>query len=562
MDDPFFQVGPRLGNQYDGDAVLRAHLTRVLPPDMLAELGPKLAELGEAAAGPMLDLADAAEDSPPLHIPFDPWGRRVDEVRTHPAWTELGRIAARTGLTAIPHEQRWGEHGRTVQMALAYLYAPSAATYLCPVAMTDAAARTLVEHGDPAVCGPVVERLTTRDPERIWWSGQWMTEREGGSDVGRTATVARRDGEQWRLYGTKWFTSAVTADVALALARPEGAGQGSRGLALFMAELHGPGGEWNNLRVNRLKDKLGTRALPTAELELEGTAAVPVGSVEKSGVAKIATMLNLTRLHNSVAAVSGMRRGLALALSYAGEREAFGARLVDLPLHAETLAEVATEVEGGFALTFRVAQLCGKVEAGTADADEWALWRILTPLAKLFTGKQAVAVASEVVECFAGAGYIEDTGIPRLLRDAQVLPLWEGTTNVLSLDVLRAMARDDAAKPLLVEVGDRVRRARDLAPLADAATVVDAAGVVVSERLAALPAESDAVVQAGARTLALRMASVEIGALLLEAATWALQNDPASASRAVTAARRWALRLRGPTFPGPQDLSDCTTLLT
>lgn len=529
-----------LANQYQDDAVLRAHLQRVVPAEMLAGVEAQLVAMGEQAAGHMLALQDAAEANPPQHVPYDAWGRRIDEVRTDPAWAELGRIAAMAGLTALPHDPELGPHGRTVQMALAYLFAPSAATYLCPIAMTDAAARTLVEHGDAGVFVAAIERLTSRDPDHAWTSGQWMTEREGGSDVGATATRAVRDGDVWRLYGTKWFTSAVTCDVALALARPEGAASGSRGLALFYVELHGVDGGWNNLRVNRLKDKLGTRALPTAELDLEGTVAVPVGAVDEPGVPKIATMLNLTRLHNSVAAVAGMRRGLALAEAYAGVRDAFGRRLVDLPLHAETLRQIAAQADGGFALAFRVAELCGRAEAGAATVDEARLLRILTPLAKLFTGKQAVSVASEVLECFGGAGYIEDTGLPRLLRDAQVLPLWEGTTNVLSLDVLRAMARDDAAKPLVDDVGRMLVDARGVDELADAVAAVDAASRALGDRLATLGAASDEVVAAGARSLAFALAGTYIGALLVDAAAWALSHHPERAPGAVDSACRWA----------------------
>lgn len=265
-----------------------------------------------------------------------------------------------------------------------------------------------------------------------------------------------------------------------------------------------------------------------------------MGPVEDAGVPKIATMLNLTRLHNSVAAVAGMRRGLALARAYAGVRNAFGERLADLALHAETLTRIAVQAEGGFALAFRVAELCGRVEAGDATVDEVRLLRILTPLAKLFTGKQAVSVASEVLECFGGAGYIEDTGIPRLLRDAQVLPLWEGTTNVLSLDMLRAMSRDDAVKPLLDDIGRMLVDAHRVPELAGVVEEVGAAVTALGDRLAAMGAQPRQVVEAGARELAFALAAGYIGALLAEAAAWAAANSPERAVGATETARRWA----------------------
>lgn len=558
----FYQNPPQLpANTYLADRLLADHLARVLPADVLAKAEPELVQMGKAASGRLLQLAAVAEAQQPEHVPFDPWGRRIDEVVMSPAWTELGQVAAKSGLVATPYEERFGPHARIVHAALCYLYAPSSATYLCPMAMTDAATRTLLTYGDPETFGPVIDRLVSRDPNHAWTSGQWMTEREGGSDVGRSSTVARQDGDCWRLYGTKWFTSAVTSDVALTLARPEGAPSTGRGLALFFVKTHTADGAWNNIRVNRLKDKLGTKALPTAELELDGTIAIPVGDIADNGIRKIATMLNITRMHNAIAAVGGMRRGLMLARAYSDSREAFTGPIGTLPLHAETLAAIETEIAAGFALTFRVAELCGKTESGTATTDEARLVRILTPLAKLFTGKQAVAVTSEVLETFAGAGYVEDTGLPRLLRDAQVLPLWEGTTNVLALDMLRAMAKDDAAKALIVDFGDRLRRLRAHAALEDSVADATAAGKAVAERLAALTAESSDVVEAGARRLALDLAAVYTASLLLEAADWALQQSSGTDSTpaAVVVARRWIESLHIGPYPDAASVRDART---
>ncbi|EQD52686.1 acyl-CoA dehydrogenase domain protein, partial [mine drainage metagenome] len=165
----------------------------------------------------------------------------------------------------------------------------------------------------------------------------------------------------------------------------------------------------------------------------------------KHGVRHIAPMLNITRTWNTICALAAMRRALALAVDYATRREAFGARLIDKPLHRDTLAGLAAEFEAAFALGFGVARLLGEVESGVADADSQAAWRVLTPLAKLWTGKLAVRITSECLEACGGAGYIEDTGLPQLLRDAQVYPIWEGTTNVLALDTLRALGGNDLA---------------------------------------------------------------------------------------------------------------------
>src|SRR5512133_1004989 len=447
----FFQDPPRLGNTFSGDPLLREHLARTLPPDALREVEPELLHLGELAGGSLLALQDADRLSEPRLVQWDAWGRRVDRIELTALWREAAPLAARHGLVAVAYERRLGALSRTYQMALVHVLDPSTDVYSCPLAMSDGAARTLLDAGNAALVERAVPRLTSRDPARAWTSGQWMTERTGGSDVSGTETAARRGGDGWRLYGTKWFSSATTAEMALALARPEGNPPGSRGLALFYVETREADGTTNGVLVNRLKDKLGTRKLPTAELTLDGARAVPVAGLS-GGVRAIAPMLTVTRTWNAIAAVAGMQRALALARDFARRRTAFGAPLAQKPLHADTLAGLEAEREGAALLAFRAAALLGRAEAGEASDGERLLLRVLTPLAKLTTGKQAVAIASEVLEAFGGAGYVEDTGLPRLLRDAQVLPIWEGTTNVLALDALRALAGEGVPQAVQAEV--------------------------------------------------------------------------------------------------------------
>ncbi|HEX5966600.1 MAG TPA: acyl-CoA dehydrogenase family protein, partial [Pyrinomonadaceae bacterium] len=315
--------------------------------------------------------------------------------------------------------------------------------YSCPLAMTDGAARTLLGSGNQTLIDLAVPHLVTRDPNQFWTAGQWMTELTGGSDVGLSETIARKDSESgdYRLYGRKWFTSAINSQMALTLARPEGNPPGGRGLALFYVETRDAAGRSRNIEVNRLKDKLGTRKVPTAELTLNGAPAQLVKGTS-DGVRNIAPLLNITRLWNGISAVALMRRGVALASDYARKRVAFGAALSGKPLHMDTLAGLEAEAAAAFHLAFYVAELTGRSETREISDDDAALLRLLTPIMKLTTAKQAVAVASEVLECFGGAGYVEDTGLPMLLRDSQVLPIWEGTTNVLALDTLRALNED------------------------------------------------------------------------------------------------------------------------
>jgi len=544
----FLQDPPRLTNTFEADPALRDAVERLLPSDLHARLLPAWRDLGEAAAGPLADLAREAESDPPRHVPYDAWGRRVDEIRVSPAWHALHRAAAQWGLTAIPYERDLGPFARVHQFALLALYGPSSAVYTCHLAMTDGAARTLLEHADPALSQRVVPHLISRDPDQLWTSGQWMTERSGGSDVSGTATVARHDGGAWRLWGTKWFTSAVTSEVALTLARPEGSPEGSAGLSLFLVEQRRADGTRNGIRILRLKDKLGTRALPTAELALEGCLAEPVGDLGR-GVKKITPLLNITRLHNAISACGMMARLLHLLRDYARRRVAFGSPLAQKALHRETLATLQVEYEAALALTFDCARLLGKAEAGEASEEERATLRLLTPLCKLLTARQAVAVASEALEGFGGPGYVEDTGLPVWLRDAQVLPIWEGTTNVLSLDALRAVAREGVLEPWTAQAARRLE-ALASSPLAESAREMRRRIEEVPRALGALAAAGPDVAESAGRRIALSLAGLSAAVALAEQGAWALAHG--RGERAALAAERWRAQ-RVPELPSADE---------
>jgi alkylation response protein AidB-like acyl-CoA dehydrogenase len=449
-----------------------------------------------------------------------------------PVWRKAERIAAEHGVVATAYEQKHGALSRVHQCALAYLFTPSTDIYSCPLAMTDGAARTLISSGNQALIDRAVPHLTTRDPGQFWTAGQWMTELTGGSDVGLSETIAKQEQGQeagagrFRLYGRKWFTSAVSSQIALTLARPEGNPPGGKGLALFYIETRDEHGRLRNIEINRLKDKLGTRKVPTAELTLNGTPAqLVLGTTD--GVRNITPLLNITRLWNGISAVALMRRGLALAFDYARKRVAFGAPLSEKPLHMDTLFGLQAEFEAAFHLAFYVAELNGRNEGGeTGEIDENAarLLRVLTPIMKLTTGKQAVAVASEVLEAFGGAGYIEDTGLPVLLRDSQVLPIWEGTTNVLALDTVRALGADGVA--LL-----QTSVASWLEPVSDP-RLVEAARVVRSalDHAGRWLGEGKGI-EAGARRFALTLGRTMELALLIRHAQWSQDEAIASARR-------------------------------
>jgi acyl-CoA dehydrogenase len=528
----FTQSPPCLDNQYQGDTFLREYLTRVLPPDVAVEIEPQLQKLGGLAGGELYELQLLDRLNEPQLTPWDAWGNRVDRIALTPLWEKVAPLAASEGLIAVPYERRHGRYSRIHQFALVYLFHPSSDLYTCPLAMTDGAARTLTVAGNAALSRRALPRLTSRDPATAWTSGQWMTETTGGSDVGTSETraVPSADG-QWRLYGKKWFTSAATSQMTLTLARPEGNGPGGSNLALFYLETRDTNGALNGIRIERLKDKLGTRKVPTAELLLDGALAEAVIGTN-DGTRNIAPMLQITRAWNSVTAVAFMRRGCALARAYARERRAFGATLDALPLHRETLADLETETRAATLLAFELVDLIGREEAGDIDDAGRALLRLLTPIAKLLTAKQAVAAVSEAIEAFGGAGYVEDTGLPTLLRDTQVLPIWEGTTNVLALD---AVLRTDVTAGL-----DALRR-RVAAAVKDAPTslgdAVQVAARAFEHAQAWLAATRDRhSLQAGARRFAFTIGRAYELALLVEHARWAVQRDTGAA--AVAAACR------------------------
>ncbi|XP_074526442.1 acyl-CoA dehydrogenase family member 11 [Halichoeres trimaculatus] len=521
----FFQDRPVLKNPFLEDALLRGYLRRHLPEEAVFS---DLNAFGDRVANEVDGWGRECEVTPPRLVHFDPWGRRVDNIVTSPAWKRMKDLSAQEGLVAIGYERSYGEWSRVYQMSKLFIFSPSSGLYTCPLAMTDGAAKVIQSIGVSWPVDEAYSRLTTRQPERFWTSGQWMTERQGGSDVAsgtETVAVSQSDGS-YKLHGFKWFTSATDADMTLTLARKQNqAGAttpGSRGLSLFYAEVsRGEDGRLKGIEVQRLKDKLGTRQMPTAELLLDGLPAHRL-SEEGRGVASIANMLTITRIHNSISATSAMRRVVQLARDYATRRTAFGKLLKDHPLHMQTLARMEVETRGAFLLVMDVCRLLGREESGLASQLDTHLLRLLTPVVKLYTGKQAVAVVSEGLESFGGQGYIEDTGLPAMLRDAQVLSIWEGTTNVLSLDVLRCVARSSGMvlHAYFTHTKSLLSGASSISSLAPAVKAVEAALSELKDFVQVAATRPTSYLELAARDLAYSLARIYTGALLIDHASW------------------------------------------
>ncbi|XP_039581882.1 acyl-CoA dehydrogenase family member 11-like isoform X2 [Passer montanus] len=503
--EALFQEQPETGNQYLEDTLLRSYLETHLPPKVLEEVHQDLERFGNRLLTKIQPLSWECELNPPVFRQYDAWGRRVDHIHTCSAWRRMKEISAEEGLIAEAYEKRYSNWSRLYQAVKLYLFSSSSGGFSCPLAMTDGAAKVIESLGVPGSLKNAFDRLTSRDPEKFWTSGQWMTERRGGSDVANgTETVARKQPDgTYRLYGFKWFTSAADSDVALTLARIADAEgqctQGSRGLSLFFLRVRDEEGKLNNIQVQRLKDKLGTRQMATAELWLQGARAELI-SAEGRGVAAISNMLNITRIHNVIGAVASMRRMISLSRDYACKRMAFGKLLKDHPLHMQTIARMEVQVRGAFLLLMDIVRLLGLAETKLASEQEQLLLRLLIPVAKLYTGKQASAVAVEAMESFGGQGYMEDTGLPVILRDAlKKLELASGTE----------------------ELSPAVQRAQE------------AIGSL-RQFLAATGSEQALTMELAARDLSYSLARIYTGALLMEHAA-----RPGASSTDTCAALRW-----------------------
>jgi alkylation response protein AidB-like acyl-CoA dehydrogenase len=524
----FVQSAPQLADPYHDDRVLQSWLARVLPESQRRAAEADFIALAEYAQRTYARQLTTTPGEPVL-TNFDVWGNRIDRIELTETWREGPAIAAKCGLVADGHDKSLGEFARVQQFAKAYLYHAASAFYSCPLAMTDGVATALRDAANVKLRERVLPHLLSRDPAMFWISGQWMTENTGGSDVGDSETAARRGADgTWRLHGRKWFTSAINAEFALALARPEGHPRGADGLALFGIETRNADGSWNGITIDRLKDKLGTRELPTAEIHLHGTIAELVGDTAH-GVRAITPVLQVTRLWNAFGSLSTMARCLALARDYARRREVFGKPLIEQPLFADALAGWEAEFEAAFHLAMEVALLLGRVESGAGDARDAALQRLLTPLAKQWICKLGVRIASETVEAFGGIGYLEDSGIPLLLRDAQVFPIWEGSGNVQALDFLRALEKV-GIDPLLDGV-DGWLEAAD-AVISDTDAEATHGAIHHADTWLRDHARDPDALQAGALRLGTTCARSVAAALLARHAAWAQRerNDPACAN--------------------------------
>jgi len=437
-------------NLYAADPGYKALLALYLPAALHAHLQPHFERLGMLAGSELDALAHTADVNPPVLQQRTRSGEDRQWIDKHPAYRRLESVAfAEYGLAAMSH--RPGVLGwphkmpPAVKYALTYLYVQAEFGVCCPLSMTDSLTRTLSKFGDPALIERLLPALTSQDMDRLAQGAMFMTEQAAGSDVGATETRAVRDGERWRLTGEKWFCSNADAALAMVLARPDGALPGTQGLSLFLLPRMLEDGSPNAYRIVRLKDKLGTRGMASGEIKLEGALAWLVGDPNR-GFAQMTDMINNSRLSNGMRAAGMMRRALTEALFVARRRVAFGKRLIELPLMRRQLLKLMLPAEAARSMMLYTAAELEKADAGDDGARRRT--RLLTPLIKFRACRDARRVTGDAMEVRGGVGYIEEWSDARLLRDAHLGSIWEGTSNIVALDAMRASRREDSLAAL------------------------------------------------------------------------------------------------------------------
>jgi acyl-CoA dehydrogenase len=536
---------------YAVDPNLRLLLDRLLAdPADRAFAEEHAAKFGTLVGGPVARRAEITDKHGPVLRRYDAWGREVDEIVHHPTWLETKADLVRAGFVTLAPPP-----GRTVPAvltaALAYLVCQAETAVYCGLGMTAGAAEIVERYAPDSVRAELVSRLTSLDPEEAWEGGMFLTERQGGSDVGANTTRAVADGAEWRLFGEKHFCSNVDAEVFVVLARPEDAPEGAVGLATFIVPRLLPDGSANGFRIKRLKPKLGTVGVPTAEVTLDGAkawlAADDATSRDGSdtgperGLNKMMEMVNGSRFGVALMGLGIHRRAFLEGAIYAARREQWGQRIDRYPLVRETLVDLLVELEAGMAITFECAAAS---RASTSEHDGRALRRILVPLAKMRATREAIAAASQALELFGGNGYMEDWPMARQLRDAQCHTIWEGTENILCLDVRRAMRNEGAHAALLARVEQSLDDAGHERVLAEPIDAVAATLKETGEAIAHLETASTELQLLHARRFAHLLADLAEGALLVDEAAWSLRRD--GDARKAMVARRFARRRLAP----------------
>lgn len=532
-------------NWYDADPNLRQLVERLAAPEDRAFAEEHLRHMGGVIGGPVAARAEITDKHPPRLEKYDRWGEEVNQVVHHQSALDTKRDLWDAGFLGL----RWTDEVRrmraghlppVVNTGFLYFLNQAETGMACGIGMTASAAGIVNRHAPPEIRDRFLPHLTTMDYAEAWDGAMFMTEIRGGSDLAASECAAVKTADGWRINGSKWFCSNLDAEAILALARAEGGPPGLAGLLMFLIPQHRSDGTRNGIHIRRLKDKLGTKAVPTGEVDFIDAEAYLMGAEradapadpatprEKRGVNRMMEMVQSSRFGVAVMGLGIMRRSFLEAAVYAHHRTAFGDLLVEFPLVRETLVEMAIEVEAGCALVFESA------EAGARkDSVSKRLYRLLVPLAKFRCARRGLDLAIQAVEVHGGNGYIENWPVARQFRDAMCHPIWEGTENIICLDVLRSMRKEHAEEALFARI-DLALGGSEHPALRQTATQVGRGVDDLREAIAYLEQAPEQVRLLNARRLTDYMADVAQAALLVEEAAWELEHK-GSARKAVIA---------------------------
>jgi alkylation response protein AidB-like acyl-CoA dehydrogenase len=455
-------------NFYDIDPSLQASLAVNMDAKVFAHFEPYIRKLGGVAGDQLDHLARITDRNPPQLEQRDRFGRDIARLVYHPAYHEMEKIGFEDfQMHSMCHQGDalgWGAPApQAAKYAFQYLFSQSEFGMMCPLSITDATIHILRAYASEELKAYLLPKMMEPKLKDLWKGTQFMTERAGGSDVGTLETVARHENGVWRLYGDKWFASHTDAHIALILARPEGAPAGIKGVGLFALPRYLPDGSRNSYRIVRLKDKLGTKSLASCELVLEGAEAYLVGQAGE-GIKQMMEQVNMSRLSHGVRAAGMMRRCFNEAMQVARHRNAFGSKIIEHPLLRRQIMKILVPQEQALAMSMLAAAYMDQSRAGSKKAQQ--LIRILTPLVKFRACRDAISATRAAMETRGGNGYIEEWVNARMVRDAHIGVLWEGTSNINAIDVVRrAASKEGAHKDLHALLLEKIDQLPQLPPV-------------------------------------------------------------------------------------------------
>ena len=416
--------------------------------NLFQRIKPQFTKLGELVGDKIENLTLSADKSPPELIKRSRTGVNYDKIEKHPDFQALEKIAfSEFGLAAISHRNKiFGFEEKLppiIKYGLTFLFVQSEFGLCCPISMTDSLTRTLSKFGNKDLVNLFFDKLTSLDMDQLYQGAMFMTEQEAGSDVGNTKTYAENINGNWYLTGEKWFCSNPDADLAMVLARPKGNEKGTKGLSLFLLPKLIDNKTPNDYEILRLKDKLGGRSFASGEIRLNKAFAYLVGD-QNQGFKQMTDMINMSRLSNGVRSSGMMQRSLQECLYISKNRKAFNTKLINLPLMQKQILKIFLLAESSRSMVLHSAKVLEKADDGV-DIYK-ILFRILTPLIKFRSCRDARKVTGDLMEVRGGCGYIEEWSDARMVRDAHLGSIWEGTSNIVALDVIRSLKKNDNLK--------------------------------------------------------------------------------------------------------------------